>query len=113
MNADSVNKHILKKIPQGFFVVVTFNEDNNVYTGSGVVISRNGIFKLGVPDFTIIKNGVPYVYVSQFGNWHGTGGSKIESGKFFLFGFIKKEFLGEKIEVTEALYKYLSDKLQI
>ena len=114
MNADSkyVNKHILKKIPQGFFLVVTFNEDSNVYTGSGVVISRNGIFKLGVPDFTVIKDGVPSVYVSQFGNWHNTGGSKIESGKFFLFGFIKKEFLGERVEITEALYKYLSDKLQ-
>ena len=112
MNADSVNKHILKKIPQGFFLIVTFNEDSNVYAGNGVVISRNGIFKLGVPDFTIIKDGVPSIYVSQFGNWHSTGGSKIESGKFFLFGFIKKEFLGEKIEVTEALYKYLSDKLQ-
>ena len=112
MNADSINKHILKKIPQGLFLVVTFNEDSNVYAGSGVVISRNGIFKLGVPDFTIIKDGVPSIYVSQFGNWHSTGGSKIDSGKFFLFGFIKKEFLGEKIEVTEALYKYLSDKLQ-
>lgn len=112
MNADLVNKHILRKIPQGFFLVVTFNEDSNVYAGNGVVISRNGIFKLGVPDFTIIKNGVPSVYVSKFGNWHGTGGSKIESGKFFLFGFIKKEFMREKIEVTEALYKYLSDKLQ-
>lgn len=112
MNTDSVNKHILKKIPQGLFLVVIFNEDSNVYAGNGIVISRNGIFKLGVPDFTIIKNGVPSVYVSKFGNWHGTGGSKIDSGKFFLFGFIKKEFLGEKIEVTEALYKYLSDKLQ-
>ena len=112
MNADSVNKHILKKIPQGFFVVVTFNEDNNVYAGNGVVVSRNGIFKLGVPNFTIIKDGVPSVYVSKFGNWHSTGGSKIDSDKFFLFGFIKKEFMGEKIEVTEALYKYLSDKLQ-
>lgn len=112
LSADSVNKHILKKIPQGFFLVVTFNEDSNVYAGNGVIISRNGIFKLGVPDFTIIKDGVPSVYVSKFGNWHSTGGSKIESGKFFLFGFIKKEFLGEKIEVTEALYKYLSDKLQ-
>nr|DAQ17291.1 MAG TPA: hypothetical protein [Caudoviricetes sp.] len=112
MNANLVNKHILRKIPQGFFLVVTFNEDSNVYAGNGVVISRNGIFKLGVPDFTIIKNGVPSVYVSKFGNWYGTCGSKIESGKFFLFGFIKKEFLGEKIEVTEALYKYLSDKFQ-
>lgn len=112
MNADLVNKHILKKIPQGFFVVVTFNEDSNVYAGSGVVISRNGIFKLGVPNFTVIKDGVPSIYVSQFGNWHSTGGSKIESGKFFLFGFIKKEFLGEKIEITEALYNYLKDKLQ-
>lgn len=112
MNADSVNKHILKKIPQGLFLVVIFNEDSNVYAGNGVVISRNGIFKLGVPDFTVIKDGVPSVYVSKFGNWHDTGGSKIDSGKFFLFGFIKKEFLGEKIEVTEALYKYLSDKLQ-
>lgn len=37
---------------------------------------------------------------------------KLKSGKFFLFGFIKKEFLGEKVEITEALYKYLSDKLQ-
>lgn len=112
MNADLVNKHILKKIPQGFFVVVTFNEDSNVYAGSGVVISRNGIFKLGVPNFTVIKDGVPSIYVSQFGNWHSTGGSKIESGKFFLFGFIKKEFLGEKIEIIEALYNYLKDKLQ-
>ena len=112
MNVDLVNKHILKKIPQGFFLVVTFNEDSNVYTGSGVVISRNGIYKLGVPDFTIVKDGIPSVYVSQFGNWHNTGGSKIDSGKFFLFGFIKKEFMGEKIKVTEALYKYLSDKLQ-
>lgn len=112
MNADLVNKHILRKIPQGFFLVVAFNEDSNVYTGSGVVISRNGIFKLGVPDFTVIKDGVPSVYVSKFGNWHSTGGSKIDSGKFFLFGFIKKEFMGEKIEITEALYKYLSDKLQ-
>lgn len=41
MNADLVNKHILRKIPQGFFLIVTFNEDSNVYTGSGVVISRN------------------------------------------------------------------------
>ena len=112
ISTDLVNKNILKKIPQGFFIVVTFNEDSNVYAGNGVVISRNGIFKLGVPDFTIIKNGVPSVYVSQFGNWHNTGGSKIESGKFFLFGFIKKEFMGEKLEITEALYKYLSDKLQ-
>ena len=112
MNADLVNKHILKKIPQGFFLVVTFNEDNNVYTGNGVVISRNGIFKLGVPDFTVIKDGVPSVYVSKFGNWHNTGGSKIDNGKFFLFGFIKKEFMGERIEVTEALYNYLKDKLQ-
>ena len=68
MNADSVNKHILKKIPQGLFLVVTFNEDSSIYTGSGVVISRNGIFKLGVPDFTTVKDGVPSVYVSQFGN---------------------------------------------
>lgn len=114
MNADSkyVNKHILRKIPQGFFLIVTFNEDSSIYTGSGVVISRNGIFKLGVPDFTVIKDGVPSVYVSQFGNWHNTGGSKIESGKFFLFGFIKKEFLGEKIEITQSLYEYLSDKLR-
>lgn len=112
MNADLVNKHILKKIPQGFFLVVIFNEDSNVYTGNGVVISRNGIFKLGVPDFTVIKDGVPSIYVSKFGNWHSTGGSKIDSGKFFLFGFIKKEFMGEKIEITEALYNYLSDKLQ-
>ena len=112
MNADLVNKHILKKIPQGFFLVVTFNEDSNVYTGSGVVISRNGIFKLGVPDFTVIKDGVPSIYVSKYGNWHNTGGSKIDSGKFFLFGFIKKEFMGERIEITEALYKYLSDKLR-
>ena len=112
MNADSINKHILKKIPQGLFLVVTFNEDSNIYTGNGIVISRNGIYKLGVPDFTVIKDSVPSIYVSKFGNWHGTGGSKIESGKFFLFGFIKKEFLGEKIEVTEALYKYLSGKLQ-
>lgn len=112
MNADLVNKHILKKIPQGLFLVVTFNEDSNVYAGNGIIVSRNGIFKLGVPDFTIIKNGVPSIYVSKFGNWHNTGGSKIESGKFFLFGFIKKEFLGERVEVTEALYKYLSDKLQ-
>lgn len=112
MNADSVNKHILRKIPQGLFLVVIFNEDSNVYTGSGVVISRNGIFKLGVSNFTIIKNGVPSVYVSKFGNWHSTGGSKIDSGKFFFFGFIKKEFMGEKIEITEALYNYLSDKLR-
>lgn len=112
MNADSVNKHILKKIPQGLFLVVTFNEDNNVYIGNGVVISRNGIFKLGVPDFTVIKNGVPSIYVSKFGNWYSTFGTKIESGKFFFFGFIKKEFMGEKIEVTEALYNYLKDKLQ-
>lgn len=112
MNADSVNKHILKKIPQGLFLVVIFNEDSNVYAGNGIVISRNGIYKLGVPNFTIIKDGVPSVYVSKFGNWHDTGGSKIESGKFFLFGFIKKEFLGEKVEITEALYSYLSDKLQ-
>ena len=112
MNVDSVNKHILRKIPQGFFLIVTFNEDSSIYTGNGVVISRNGIFKLGVPNFTVIKDGVPSIYVSKFGNWHNTGGSKIESGKFFLFGFIKKEFLGEKIEVTEALYGYLSDKLQ-
>lgn len=112
MNADSINKNILKKIPQGFFLVVTFNEDSNVYTGNGVVISRNGIYKLGVPDFTVIKDGVPSVYVSKFGNWHNTGGSKIDSGKFFLFGFIKKEFMGEKIEITEALYNYLSDKLR-
>jgi len=112
MNAELVNKNILKKIPGGFFIVVTFNEDSNVYTGSGVVISRNGIFKLGVPNFEVIKDGVPSIYVSQYGNWHSTGGSKIDSGKFFLFGFIKKEFMGERIEVTEALYKYLSDKLQ-
>lgn len=112
MNTESVNKHILRKIPQGLFLVVIFNEDSNVYAGSGVVISRNGIFKLGVPDFTIIKDGVPSIYVSQFGNWHSTGGSKIDSGKFFLFGFIKKEFMGERIEITEALYNYLSDKLQ-
>lgn len=112
MNADSVNKHILRKIPQGLFLVVIFNEDSNVYTGSGVVISRNGIFKLGVSNFTIIKNGVPSVYVSKFGNWHSTGGSKIDSGKFFFFGFIKKEFMGEKIEITEALYNYLNDKLR-
>lgn len=64
ISTDLVNKHILKKIPQGFFLVVTFNEDNNVYAGNGVVISRNGIFKLGVPYFTIIKNGVPSVYIS-------------------------------------------------
>lgn len=112
MNADLINKHILKKIPQGFFLVVTFNEDSNVYTGNGVIISRNGIFKLGVPEFTVIKDGVPSVYVSKFGNWHSTGSSKINSGKFFLFGFIKKEFMGEKIEITEALYNYLSDKLR-
>lgn len=112
MNADLVNKHILRKIPQGFFLIVTFNEDSNIYTGSGVVISRNGIFKLGVPDFTVIKDGVPSIYVSKFGNWHNTFGSKIDSGKFFLFGFIKKEFMGEKIEITEVLYNYLSDKLQ-
>ena len=112
MNADLVNKHILRKIPQGFFLVVTFNEDSNVYTGSGVVISRNGIFKLGVPNFTVIKDGVPSIYVSKYGNWHNTGGSKIDSGKFFLFGFVKKEFMGERIEITEALYKYLSGKLQ-
>lgn len=112
ISTDLVNKHILKKIPQGFFIVVTFNEDNNIYAGNGIIISRNGIFKLGVPDFTIIKDGVPSVYVSQFGNWHSTGGSKIDSGKFFLFGFIKKEFMGERIEITEALYNYLSDKLQ-
>nr|DAK67376.1 MAG TPA: hypothetical protein [Caudoviricetes sp.] len=112
ISTDLVNKNILKKIPQGFFIVVTFNEDSNVYTGNGVVISRNGIFKLGVPNFEVIKDGVPSVYVSKFGNWHSTGGSKIDNGKFFLFGFIKKEFLGERIEVTEALYNYLSDKLQ-
>lgn len=112
MNADLVNKHILRKIPQGFFLVVTFNEDSNVYTGNGIVISRNGIFKLGVPDFEVIKDGVPSVYISQYGNWHNTGGSKIDSGKFFLFGFIKKEFMGERVEITEALYNYLSDKLQ-
>lgn len=76
MNADSVNKHILKKIPQGFFLIVTFNEDSNVYTGSGIVISRNGIFKLGVPNFTTVKDDVPSIYVSKFGNWHGTGGLK-------------------------------------
>lgn len=112
MNVDLVNKHILKKIPQGFFLVVTFNEDSNVFAGNGVVISRNGIFKLGVPNFTIVKDGVPSVYVSKFGNWHGTHGLKIDSGKFFLFGFIKKEFMGERVEITEALYNYLSDKLQ-
>lgn len=112
INENLVNKHILRKIPQGFFLIVTFNEDSNIYTGSGVVISRNGIFKLGVPDFTVIKDGVPSTYVSKFGNWHSTGGSKIESGKFFLFGFIKKEFLGEKIEITQSLYEYLSDKLR-
>nr|DAT68052.1 MAG TPA: hypothetical protein [Caudoviricetes sp.] len=112
ISTDSINKNILKKIPQGFFLVVTFNEDSNVYAGNGVVISRNGIFKLGVPDFEVIKNGVPSVYVSRFGNWHNTGDSKIDSGKFFLFGFIKKEFMGEKIEITEALYNYLKDKLQ-
>lgn len=112
MNADLVNKHILKKIPQGLFLVVTFNEDSNIYTGNGVVISRNGIFKLGVPNFEVIKDGVPSIYVSKFGNWYNTFGTKIESGKFFLFGFIKKEFLGEKVEVTQSLYEYLSDKLQ-
>lgn len=68
ISTDSINKNILKKIPQGFFLVVTFNEDSNVYAGSGVVVSRNGIFKLGVPDFTVIKNGVPSIYVSKFGN---------------------------------------------
>lgn len=112
MNTDSVNKHIFRKIPQGLFLIVTFNEDSNVYTGNGVVISRNGIFKLGVPNFEVIKNGVPSIYVSKFGNWYNTFGAKIESGKFFLFGFIKKEFLGEKVEVTQSLYEYLSDKLQ-
>lgn len=112
ISTDLVNKNILKKIPQGFFIVITFNEDSNVYAGNGVVISRNGIFKLGVPNFEVIKDGVPSVYVSKFGNWHSTGGSKIDSGKFFLFGFIKKEFMGERIEVTEALYNYLSDKLR-
>lgn len=112
MSADFINK-LTKKVPDGFFVIHIANYKNNTDTRPEYIISKAGIFKLKTPVIHVQdEKGLERQFISKYGDWYDAYDNILESDRTFIFGFIPKEYIGEKIEeISDTLYNYLYTKI--